>query len=247
MRFEVDIVFAGFPGRLTNGVLGWGSVALVRGEGQIMLIDAGGPVIRNKFQELLAKRGLSFQDIDIVTLSHLHFDHAYNIDLFSKALFVLSKQEWDYANNISKNKRDIFIEEKAIPLLRVFKTALIEKDNEEIIPGITAILTPGHTPGCMSVICEQEHDQKWLFAGDAIKNRGEILRQDFGLTLNLEQSINSLAKIKKVATRILPGHDGWITVDGDKIVAEGGNDFTIVFEQGLTVNGGLKEITIHLD
>jgi glyoxylase-like metal-dependent hydrolase (beta-lactamase superfamily II) len=247
MRFEVDILFRGFPGRLTDGGLGWGTVALVKGEGLNMLIDAGGPVIRNKFQGLLAKRGLAFQDIDIITLSHLHFDHVYNIDYFPNALFVLSKQEWDYASDIGKNGKDVDIEEKVIPLLRIFKTRLIEHDGEEIVPGVSALITPGHTNGSMCVILDQGDGEKWLFSGDAAKNRGEIIREDFGMTINQDQSVNSVRKMKNIATRILPGHDGWITISGDKIIPEGGNDFTLVFEQGLTINGGLKQIILHLD
>ncbi len=245
MNFQVDVLFPGFPGKLTAGGIGWGAMALVRDGKHNILIDAGGTTIRTALKGLLAKHGLTYGDIDIITLSHLHYDHVYNIDYFPHALFVFSKQEWEYANRLEE--KDYNIEEKAITLLRSFRTMMIEKDGDEIVPGMTAILTPGHTDGCMSVVLDQGNGEKWLFSGDAAKNRGEIAKEDFWMTLDPEVSKQSVRKMKRIATRILPGHDGWLTIKNGEVIPEGGNDFTFVFEQGLTVNGGLTELTLRLD
>jgi len=66
--------------------------------------------------------------------------------------------------------------------------------------------------------------------------------------MNQEQTQNSLRKIKAAGERILPGHDGWVRVKPDgSIEAEGGNDKHLLFAQGITVNGGQKEIVLHMD
>ncbi len=41
--------------------------------------------------------------------------------------------------------------------------------------------------------------------------------------------------------------DGWVTIRGGQAIPEGGNDVTFVFGEGVTVNGGLTEVTIKMD
>ncbi len=243
-KFQVDILFPGFSGKLTNGGLGWGSVALIRDGKHNILLDTGGPVIRGTLKKMLLDYGLKPEDIDIILITHLHFDHAYNVDMFPQAKFVFSLIEWEHVNNVQS--LDCFAAENAIPLLRHLHKHLIIDEGEEIIPGITAIFTPGHTPGSVSYILHQDQE-KWIMVGDAAKNRGEIRSREVQMTLNQIDSNESLRKIIKMADRILPGHDGWITVKEGHIIAEGGNDVILIFGQGVTVNGGLTSIAIHMD
>ena len=40
--YEIDVLIQGFPGRMVcHGGLGWSTVALVRGEGRVALVDVG--------------------------------------------------------------------------------------------------------------------------------------------------------------------------------------------------------------
>jgi glyoxylase-like metal-dependent hydrolase (beta-lactamase superfamily II) len=246
MEFKTDVLYLGFPGKLTNAGLGWGAVALIRDGKHNILFDTGGPGIRGTLKKMLAQHQLEYKDIDIVILSHLHWDHAYNVDYFPQARFVLAQAEWEEAGRL--NPKDIFMEEKAIPFLRSLKTKLITKDGEEIVPGLTSLLIPGHTPGSLGALLETGSAQKWLFTGDACKNRGELLLEDAGQAFDTKLAAESLRKMKKIADRILPGHDGWIGIGKNgELSPEGGNDVTFVFEQGLTVNGGQSRLTIHID
>ena len=45
----------------------------------------------------LAQHGLSPEDVDTVILTHLHYDHIGNDDLFTRARFVVQQQELDLA------------------------------------------------------------------------------------------------------------------------------------------------------
>jgi hypothetical protein len=68
------------------------------------------------------------------------------------------------------------------------------------------------------------------------------------MSLDPIASANSIARIRNMATRILPGHDGWITIEKDGILRpEGKNDVTFVFGQGITVNGGKDRVTLTMD
>lgn len=246
MPFDVDVLFHGFSGKLTTGGLGWGTVALIRNNQRNILLDTGGPVVRAQLRGLLKRHGLDTADIDIVLLTHLHFDHAGNVDYFPHAEFVFSAIEWNYINSIES--RDCYAAESALPLLRTYRTRLVHNDNEEIVPGIFGIFTPGHTPGSLSYVIHNDNE-RWVMSGDAAKNRGELRSGKAQMTLDKEASSASIKKILSCgATRVLPGHDGWVTVgQNGEIIAEGGNDITFVFDQAVTVNGGQTLLKISMD
>ena len=203
MVFDVKILFGGFSGKLPFCYHGWGTWALIQDGRHNILLDTGCVGLRKDYYRILEEKGVKCEDIDYVLLTHL------------------SKAEWEYANDAEH--RDLLIEHSAIPVLEKAKKIFIENDNQEILPGITAIMTPGHTPGCCSYILHQENGEKWVLAGDA-------------------------AKIKKAGNRILPGHDLWVSIDNNGVIkAEGGNDIHLLFSQGVTVNGGQTEIILHMD
>ncbi len=58
---------------------------------------------------------------------------------------------------------------------------------------------------------------------------------------------SSLRRIKAAGTRVLLGHDGWVTLKEGEVLAEGGNDKRLVFGQGVTVNSGRRELLLHMD
>lgn len=246
MEFKVEILFSGFSGKLPDCYLGWGTWALIRDGRHNILLDTGCVGLRNDFHRLLKEKGVTCEEIDYVLLTHLHFDHACNVDLLPNAVFVLSRAEWEYAQN--REEPDLLIERTAVSVLQQAEKILVETDGEEILPGITAMLTPGHTPGSCSYVLHQENGENWVLAGDAAKNRGELKTETVQLSVNREQTQNSLRKIKKAGERILPGHDLWVRIGrGGELTAEGGNDIHLMFAQGITVNGGQTEVILHMD
>lgn len=246
MVFKVEILFSGFSGKLPDCYLGWGTWALIQDGRHNILLDTGCAGLRNDFHRLLKEKGVSCEEIDYVLLTHLHFDHACNVDLLPNAVFVLSKAEWEYAQD--REHSDLLIEKAAVAVLKQAKKMLVEADGEEILPGITAMLTPGHTPGSCSYVLHQENGERWVLAGDAAKNRGELKTESVQLSVNREQTQRSLKRIKETGDRILPGHDLWVRIEKEgEIKAEGGNDIRLLFAQGVTVNGGQTEVNVHMD
>lgn len=243
--FTVDIIFSGFSGKLDICYHGWGTWALIRDGIHNIMLDTGYVGLRLNYDQILASHGVTRQDIDYVLLTHMHFDHACNVDMYPEATFVVSRAEWEYAND--PDRRDNFVEKSAIPVIAGSRHILVE-DGDEIIPGITAMLTPGHTPGCCSYILDQGNGEKWVLAGDASKNRCELATGDVQMSQNIEVSRESIRRILAAGCRVLPGHDGWCRVDADgNVIPEGGNDKVLEFGQGVTINGGLTEITLHMD
>lgn len=237
----IDVLIPGFPGKGNVAYLGWSTVALLHAGDRLCLLDASSAGARPMLIPALQERNIKFEDVTDVFISHLHFDHAANCSLFPHATFHLSWAEWEYANRGD----DIFVNDAALPLLRSFKKDFIEKDGQEVFEGVYAYLTPGHTPGSTSLV---GHDDlgRWAFTGDAIKNRSELGGKGVGMTLNSQISRESIEKVKKLADRVLPGHDCWLKLSGDTVVPEGGNDVTIVFPEGITCNGK-SSLTLSLD
>lgn len=241
----IDVLFPGFPGRLANGGLGWGTVALIRHPAGNVLVDTGGPAVRPKLEGMLKERGLEFGDIGTVFLTHLHWDHAYNVEFFPKAEFVVGGEEWRCVSR--RNHGNIHMDRFAPSYLRRKSLRLVEEDGEEILPGLTTLLLPGHTPGSMGMVAETAKG-KAVLVGDACKNRMELRLGEVTLCTDAARALESLHKIQRAGRRILPGHDGWLKILRDgSVVPETETGVKMVFDQGLTVNGGNAEFAVRLD
>jgi len=94
----------------------------------------------------LKKLGLKPEDIGIVIVTHLHFDHIALGHLYKKAKFIVQKRELDYARNPHPMDATLYNR-------NTFEGLNIEviDGDKEIFPGVSVFLTPGHTPGGQSV------------------------------------------------------------------------------------------------
>lgn len=97
----------------------------------------------------LAKVGVAPDDIDFVVLTHLHFDHAWNLDLFPDACVVVQRDEAIHALEPVATQRIYYFRETLIRLLerkRPAKFRLVHGDTE-LVDGVRLLKAPGHTPG----------------------------------------------------------------------------------------------------
>ena len=129
----------------------------LEGPGPKVLVDAGAKAVSFKgmgatetdlisVEDGLGKLGLKPHDIDIVIVTHLHCDHIELGHLYKKARFIVQKKELDYARNPHPIDAVGFIKDTFEGL----NFEVIDGDRE-IIPGISVLLTPGHTAGGQSV------------------------------------------------------------------------------------------------
>ena len=126
-----------------------------------VLYDAGlrdGHIVKE-----LAKNGVSASDVKTILITHLHPDHFGGlVDSEGKAAFpnaevYVGKVERDYWVNEVKNENVI----NALGLYTV-KTFMF---GDEVIPGVKAIDTSGHTPGHVSYLIEAD-GERLIVAGD---------------------------------------------------------------------------------
>jgi N-acyl homoserine lactone hydrolase len=136
--------------------------------GGAALVDTGvgGPdkvltdwrVVNRTAAQALADLDMSPADISVVINTHLHFDHCGQNAVFPHAAFYVQRTELD------RSKR----EEPELYNWFDFMNARFEllDGDTEVLPGVSVITTPGHTPGHQSVVVLSD-DGTDLLVGDA--------------------------------------------------------------------------------
>ena len=228
--YELDIIVQGYPGKsVCHGGLGWSTIALLRGEGRVALIDVGSFSQRGPIRERLKVRGLSPDDVTDVILTHSHWDHSVNWVMFPNATTWIGAGElaWSVAQPWGHNTvPELYVRE----LDRNPRTRRIEP-GEAIFPGMTAELAPGHTPGHLFfVLATPESDI--LFTGDAAKNRAELLSLTADMTYDQAESRRSMETIwkrwrQRPGTLLVPGHDVPMRLENDAPVYIGTREAAI--------------------
>ena len=95
---EIEVLLPGFSINTDQGSLGLWTVTLIRGE-SLTVVDVGHFGRRTMLVDTLQAYGMEPEDIGRVILTHAHWDHSQNTDLFPNAEIVISKREIEYSRN----------------------------------------------------------------------------------------------------------------------------------------------------
>ena len=96
---QLDILLCGSGINFQQGDLALSTMVLLRlrgadGKEVRTVVDTGHVGMRRNILEALVKQGVTAEEIDFVCLTHVHWDHVQNVDLFPDARIVLSRTEW---------------------------------------------------------------------------------------------------------------------------------------------------------
>lgn len=217
MTAKYELLLRGNSLSFKGGFFGLCNVALVTAEdGTRILFDTGHYCVRRGLLNGLKERGLAPTDIDLVFLSHLHFDHCQNLDLFKGVPVCVGETEIAYALN--PHPEDIFVPWKIHDLLAEFDLRILPKQGF-IAPGIEHFEVPGHTQGSQALRFTQADGRRVVLAGDAVKYPKEILAKVSDMCFATpEESRQSIATICEGTDIVVPGHypeifrrnGGWI-------------------------------------
>ena len=177
---------------------------------QPQLTDADDP--RNRLAEL----GLTEADIDILVLTHTHFDHAGNTADFTASEIVIHRDA--HALGIERRKLGL---PGGIPELgadgQPLAYSLIDGDTE-IVPGVTLLHTPGHANGHLSVLLRLPETSVVILAIDAIYSRVNREARNYKIGADPLQGVASADRLIALAEQenalLIYGHDPeqWATL-----------------------------------
>lgn len=204
----IEEISVGFPYKPEKGCFGFSTSLLITGNRKKILFDVGNLGIRSSILPLV-------NIVDCVVISHLHFDHCANLDLFINTgiQIYISKKEMDYYNANKHSDADLF---SYFEYIRDSLNIVVLSKNTLIDSCIKVILTKGHTPGHLSLEIINGSD-KILLAGDAIKSYKDYSNDNYyGNSVNPIDYVNTKKRIKKEYNIIYPGHSGKI-VNGKEI------------------------------
>jgi glyoxylase-like metal-dependent hydrolase (beta-lactamase superfamily II) len=156
---------------------------LLKFDGRIVLIDTGvgqlfGPGYGGKLLESLSAAGVSPDQVTDVLLTHMHLDHEGGLVhdgqiVFPNATVHVAKADLDFfldRSNAAKAHYDEKYFDHAFKTVKLYVDAGKVKSfsgTEEIMPGVTGTVHPGHTPGSVFYTV-QSKGQKIVFVGDIV-------------------------------------------------------------------------------
>jgi glyoxylase-like metal-dependent hydrolase (beta-lactamase superfamily II) len=159
----------------------------------------------------LKELGLKCSDIDIVIVTHLHYEHIGYAQKYPQAKFYVQRSEYEFA--VDPHPAFAIYYDKR--LFEGLKFELLEGD-QEIVPGVKVLSTPGHSSaGTQSVLVETGSGITGITGFCCIaqnfeppvpmKTRDNII--NVGNAWNPIQSYSSMLKFRDACDVIIACHD----------------------------------------
>ena len=188
-------------------------VWLIRGGAGDILVDTGFNDVAAKERQrtltinpadALAKFGVKPESIRDVVVTHLHYDHAGNLDRFPNARFHLQDREMMYATGRCMchgvMRHPFSCEDVTLMVRHVFNDRVVFHDGDDVIaPGVTLHLVGGHSDGLQVVRVETARGPVVL-ASDAAHYYGNIQRRNpFPILYNLGDMCEGWHEVEQLA------------------------------------------------
>ncbi|RMH39452.1 MAG: MBL fold metallo-hydrolase [Deltaproteobacteria bacterium] len=163
--------------------------------------------------------GVEPESIDVVVMTHLHFDHSGGatrrdgdrvVPVFPRARHVVQARELVAATHPHERNRASYLAENIEPLREAGLLHTVDGE-AEVAPGIRVLPTPGHTPGHQSVLIDGG-DEKAVFLGDVVPTAVHVpLPWIMAYDLDVEATLASRKRLYERARAemwmLLFGHD----------------------------------------
>lgn len=169
-------------------------------------------------------------DVAVVINTHLHFDHAGGNTVrppgapaedepalaFPHATYVVQRAELEFARHTNERTRASYLPPNFEPVDRAGRWRLLEGDGE-ILPGISARLTPGHVPWHQSILVESD-GESLLYLADVMPTSAHLpLPWIMGYDLEPLRTLES----KRALVRDAAERNWWLFFEHDPAVIMG--------------------------
>jgi N-acyl homoserine lactone hydrolase len=199
----IDVLMDGYGLGTDQGIIGFCSVLLIEGEKRV-LFDSAHVGRRSLLLSRLASRGLTPRDIDAQVLSHSHWDHVQNCDLFDHAPMLIHANERRYARRPHAN--DWATPKWTGMVLETLKLVEVG-EGYEVMPGCRVVELIGHSAGSIGLEVDTD-DGRCLVVGDALPNARAALTGNISFIFwNEARAIASAKRVSGSGALIYPGHD----------------------------------------
>jgi len=165
--------------------------------------------------DLLAEIHVSPEDIDHIILTHLHYDHVGNVDVFDSARIYIHADEWNWAlsSAMSDSKHSEYYDPETLSYLisRLYSDDLhLLTNRKNKVAGLDVEHLGGHSPGQMIVHVPTASDQFVLASDAAHLNINVDLKNPFPIVHDIEKAkaaLSHLSTLSMSGSQIIAGHD----------------------------------------
>ncbi len=195
-------------------------------------VENAGAEGRTALEDGIRQAGFTPADVRLVINTHLHFDHAGGntwcnpagevLVAFPNARYVVQAGERAYAEHPNERTAASYFLPNWAPIVAADRFDFLA-GNQEVVPGISVRLTPGHTPYHQSVLLESGGERA-CFLGDVVPTSHHlplpwIMGYDVEPLVTLESKRALLAAAHREDWLLVFEHDaavgfGRITHDG---------------------------------
>jgi N-acyl homoserine lactone hydrolase len=221
--------FTGFGEKVFARSVLW----LVRGARRSIVVDLGAGTpdrvyerFGRELEQSAAQRprdavraaGVDPDEVDVVVLTHLHWDHALSLEdhPFPNARIYLQRSELRYAAAPYPPHAGLYDRVSVKGLLPTFaseyaQVTVIEGDYE-LDEGVRILHMPGHTPGLQALLV-QAGQTRYVVASDNVPWQSSWGGRDAscwiptGIHVSLDDCYRSMTRLADICDVVLPSHD----------------------------------------
>lgn len=232
--------------------------------GQTIVVDSGfdtevgeerGRTVVVEPAAAMRSLGVDPETVRTVVVTHLHYDHIGNLELFPEARLVVARKDLEFWTGPVADRRffaDLVVPSELEVVTRAASAGRVRLVDDDLIiaPGVRVLRVGGHSPGQLIVVVDTAHGQ-CVLASDAIHYAEELDRDmPFALFTELAdmyRGYDVLRELRDGGRMIVPGHDPAVMERFERVPDAGGLAVTVSSPRERTEHAHMGQTTGETD